>query len=729
AFAGSSNNCALYPDTDLTEDAIHHYVPSLACLCIRQLTSYPDQVSGVALNYAPPQDNTEFDILKALIPSYTEDSFNLSVVDPCLWAVLVQIYGLSLPKIFHTYPIALADTHLPLLQSISSTPTFSLITILELPGCPQLTDDTLTTIKSLHALAAFDASETLISSWGLKKLMMPALIISDAEDIKSLSKSGPLGLRILRLRNCKAIDHTIFTSLQKLLFLSVIDLRGTNCDPSAIPSPYSQWSSADLEESMRRSLYHPTPLTESISSLQKLTTTLASATTTFQIHVDSVKGRSAHLTKVNSFMGKYQTFPAAAAVEKDFAYRKRHPPRTPTTVGIQDEAFTFTSNAIVSHPPQPPDVNQSGNAEQLPGYMHSVAERESRQLAKVRKIRNFYASATGLFSLSAVTKQRYSAEKYYAEYAMREQRRERSSLRSSSRRAIWSEFDNSDRSKKKRRLTDKETTTTQSPSEPFLLMLYRTPPPWHHAEPLPPTAMHHQKSNRPQTSRPADVTNAATVNRSRVKLQMVADLQFSVGTAARNRRLGDPMANFDGVKSSYDESTRLRSKDAMTTVQPILQGKNPFRRSNTEATVQSTLSEGCSTDPVLVDSSSKEGREQTHTLSIATAQSKQKPPTYPRPFLKPISSVRVPELPPEEMRKLKESMVKQPPSDFISRKSLPIGTDIRRPTADALSSRKRNPDGNSKMMQLPKDGKSFRSGMGTNAERKMVFDWKSWGST
>ncbi|KAJ4495540.1 hypothetical protein C8R41DRAFT_827104, partial [Lentinula lateritia] len=593
AFAGSSNDCALYPNTDLTEDAIHHYVPSLACLCIRQLASYPDQISGVALNYAPPQDNTEFDILKALIPSYTEDSFNLSVVDPCLWVVLVQIYGLSLPKIFHTYPIALADTHLPLLQSISSTPTFSLITILELPGCPQLTDDTLTTIKSLHALAAFDASETMISSWGLKKLMMPALIINDAEDTKSLSKSGPLGLRILRLRNCKAIDHTIFTSLQKLLFLSVIDLRGTSCDPSAIPSPYSRWSSADLEESMRRSLYHPTPLTESISSLQKLTT-LASATTTFQIHVDSVKGRSAHLTKVNSFMGKCQTFPAAAAVEKDLdPYRKRHPPRTATAVGIQDEAFTFTSSAIVSHPPQPPDVNQSGNAEQLPGYMHSVAERESRQLAKVRKIRNFYASASGLFSLSAVTKQRYSAEKYYAEYAIREQHRERFSLSSSSRRAIWSEFDNSDRSKKKRRLTNTETTTTQSPSGPFLLMLYRTPPPWHHAEPLAPAAMHHQKSNRPPTSRPADVTNAATVNRSRAKLQMVADLQVSVGTAARNRRLGDPMASFDGVKSSYDKSIRPRSKDATTTVQPILQGKNPFRRSNTEATVKSTLSRGC----------------------------------------------------------------------------------------------------------------------------------------
>lgn len=199
----------------------YRYVPSLVCLCIEKLALYPDQIAGVALTYAPSEDSTQFDILKALIPFYADDSFSISLVDPCLWATLVQIFGTSLPEIFTTYQIPLKHTLLPLLQRIPSTPTFSLVTILELPGCTQLTDDLALTLRSLHTLTAFDASGTALSSWGLRKLLMPALLVDDTEQSPM---NGPWGLRMLRLRNCKAVDQTIFKSLEKLLLLSVLGM-------------------------------------------------------------------------------------------------------------------------------------------------------------------------------------------------------------------------------------------------------------------------------------------------------------------------------------------------------------------------------------------------------------------------------------------------------------------------------------------------------------------------
>lgn len=184
-------------------------IPSLSCLCIHKLSSFPDQIPNLPLNYASET------LIKTLIPSYPD----LSPLDPRLWATLVQIYGTSLPVIFTTFPIPLEHVHLPLLQQISSTPAFSLLTILELPGCSQLTDDLILTLRSLHSLAALDASDTKLSSWGLKKLFMPVLITDDA-DGSSTSTCGLL--RILRLRNCKNVDQ--FKPFQNLSLLSVLGM-------------------------------------------------------------------------------------------------------------------------------------------------------------------------------------------------------------------------------------------------------------------------------------------------------------------------------------------------------------------------------------------------------------------------------------------------------------------------------------------------------------------------
>ncbi|KAJ4000795.1 hypothetical protein F5050DRAFT_1665060 [Lentinula boryana] len=696
ASARSSTEHALNSYTDLTE---YHYVPSLVYLCIRQLASYPDQISAVALNYAPPRDSTKFDILKALIPSYHDDSFTISTVDPRLWATLVQIYGASLPEIFRTYPIALTDTRLPLVQCIPATSTFSLITILELPGCPQLTDETLTPVKLLYNLTAFDASETKISAWGLKKLMIPALSVEHTEDTDSLFKVGPLGLRILRLRNCKAIDHTIFTSLQKLLLLSVIDLRGTSCIPSSIPPPYNQWSSAGLEQSISSSLYHPTPLAQSMTSLRSINA-LHPSTTIFQLHVESIWRYPIEDNVMNA-----------------------------PVVEIEDQAVTFTPDAMLLHPSQPPDMDQ---------YMDKVAEEEARELANRQKIRKFYASASKgrLYIPSA----RYSPRKYYAELALREKLR-------LSHDTVRSDFDDSNRPKKKRRLPNREPPIDPSPS----LMLYRAPPPWRDIEHLLPAEIHPSKLNQ---SRPADFTKAAIVNKSRMRMQLIADFEVSVGTTARNRRAGGAMACFDGVHSIRDTSSKPRNKEVSETVRPMLQGRNPFRRSETVTTVSisTPAPKSCFVESTFIGSSkSNEGIKDTRVTSMTTAQPKQQSSTSPKRPLKPISSVRVPELPPEEMRKLKESMIKKPraslplgssslasdrSSDSLRRKSLPTGRDrdiekLKRNSMDVPISHKRRLDEALEMPQLRVDEKSSRSRIQTNAnaKRKIGFDWKTWGNS
>ncbi|KAJ3802876.1 hypothetical protein GGU11DRAFT_715048 [Lentinula aff. detonsa] len=696
--ARSPTEHALNSYTNLTE---YHYVPSLVYLCIRQLASYPDQISAVALNYAPPRDSTKFDILKALIPSYHDDSFNISTVDPRLWATLVQIYGASLPEIFRTYPIALTDTRLPLVQCIPATSTFSLITILELPGCPQLTDETLTPVKMLYNLTAFDASETKISAWGLKKLMIPALSVDHTEDTDSLLKVGPLGLRILRLRNCKAIDHTIFTSLQKLLLLSVIDLRGTSCIPSSIPPPCNQWSSAGLEQSIISSLYHPTPLAQSMTSLRSINA-LHSSTTIFQLHVESIR-----------------------------RYPMEDNVMSAPVVEIEDQAVTFIPDDILLHPPQLPDMDQ---------YMDKVAEKEARELANRQKIRKFYASASK--SRLYIPSERYSPGKYYAEFALREKLR-------LSHDTIRSDFDSSNRPKKKRRLPNREPPIDPSPS----LMLYRAPPPWRDIEHLLPAEIHPSKLNQ---SRPANFTKAAIVNKSRMRMQIIADFEVSVGTTARNRRAGGAMACFDGVNSIRDESNKPRNKEVSETVRPMLQGRNPFRRSETVTTVSmSTPSpKSCFMESTFVGSSRRnEGIKDTRVTSMTTAQPKQQSSMSPKRPLKPISSVRVPELPPEEMRKLKESMIKKPraslplgssslasdrSSDSQRRKSLPTGRNrdiekLMRKSVDVPISHKRRLDEALEMPQLRVDEKSSRPRIQTNAnanaKRKIGFDWKSWGNS
>jgi hypothetical protein len=201
----------------------HFYVPSLAYFTLKSLFQYPDQiyVLGIRLKYRSPSSPLSRDILRELIPFYDQNDpdFNLNQVDPRLWATLVQVFS-GLPDTFRTYHIPLSDKHVPLLQHIPSTPYFSLITILELPRCSELTDETIVELKHLSQLSALDASATKLSSHGITKLSR-TLMWSEEGDLAT-KRRGPWALRILALQNCQDVDNHIFSCLPKFVLLSVI---------------------------------------------------------------------------------------------------------------------------------------------------------------------------------------------------------------------------------------------------------------------------------------------------------------------------------------------------------------------------------------------------------------------------------------------------------------------------------------------------------------------------
>lgn len=219
------------PYEDYTYPPTYHYVPSPFYFYIRKLFPFPDQVHQIGafrLRYAP---DASFDILRALIPSYSDThrmqaAFDLSMVDPRLWATLVQLYSL-LPDQFAVLPIPLADKHISLLQRIPSTSHFSLVTILELPGCRELTDATIVQLKGLSTLCAFDASATNLSADGIR-ILASTLFWTDEDDGEERTRRGPWGLRMLRLKDCPRISKKVFTYLEKFPLLSVVGESSLN---------------------------------------------------------------------------------------------------------------------------------------------------------------------------------------------------------------------------------------------------------------------------------------------------------------------------------------------------------------------------------------------------------------------------------------------------------------------------------------------------------------------
>ncbi|KAI9509372.1 hypothetical protein F5148DRAFT_1346901 [Russula earlei] len=196
-------------------------IPPLPYFCIKRLIETPELVYhyGSPRPYRPPLVPGDPDILHALIPRSRRDPFDLSRVDPRLWAIILQVYS-DLPHNLRTYRTALCDKYTPLLQHIPATEHFSLITVLELPGCSHLNDDTIVHLKILQTLCVLDASHSNISALGIRRLSGTLMWIDD--DVEGDRWRGPRQLRILSLYNCKRVTNAVYQCLEAFILLTAV---------------------------------------------------------------------------------------------------------------------------------------------------------------------------------------------------------------------------------------------------------------------------------------------------------------------------------------------------------------------------------------------------------------------------------------------------------------------------------------------------------------------------
>lgn len=205
-------------------------VPPLAYFCICALTPYPDQLH----NLQRPISYSER-VVRALVPprvishgvQRTDGMFDVQSADPRLWATLAQVMH-PLPPEFSDYEVPLSDLHLPLLQQVPSRDDFCFVTLLSLPGCNEVCDDTISVLHRLNSLVALDLRGTTISSYGITVLTRS--LSWSCDELQTMT--GLWGLRILQLHSCTNIDNEVLPTLSKFPLLSSIGL-------SFISTPFS----------------------------------------------------------------------------------------------------------------------------------------------------------------------------------------------------------------------------------------------------------------------------------------------------------------------------------------------------------------------------------------------------------------------------------------------------------------------------------------------------------
>ncbi|KAG2349919.1 hypothetical protein BDR05DRAFT_994887 [Suillus weaverae] len=273
-------------------------IPPLAYFCIRALTPHADQLHH--LKHTVPYSR---DVVSALVPpkpaplavKNKAQPFFVSIVHPRLLATLGQVMH-PLPKQFRDYNIPLSDAHLPLLQQVPSRENFCFVTLLALPDCKEVCDDTIGVIRRLNTLVALDIRGTTVGSYGLTVLAR-GLSWSDDE---LQSRTGCWGLRILSLHSCAKISNEALPILSKFPLLSSIDLRFTSCTRHAVSKHLAD---AGFRPSSNRLLFYPVPLEVSLKQLEDLcplSMYSCGLTSVFKLHIDKLNHRnvfSEHKTK------------------------------------------------------------------------------------------------------------------------------------------------------------------------------------------------------------------------------------------------------------------------------------------------------------------------------------------------------------------------------------------------------------------------------------------------
>ncbi|KAH7889707.1 hypothetical protein F5I97DRAFT_1924225 [Phlebopus sp. FC_14] len=263
-------------------------VPSLAYFCVKTLSAHCDQLHALGHFRCSYRD----DIVRALLPtrykcqslsqsSYAPESDTLSL-DPRLWSTLAQVMH-PLPEQLHDLELPLGDIHLPLLQQIPSTADFSLVTLLTLPNCKDVCDDTISELRRLNGLVALDLRGTNVSAYGIAVLVRG---LSWSEDDAGLKKrAGLWALRILSLHSCTNIDNKVFPALRNFPLLSAIDLRFTRCSGAALRRHLGDLG---FRSQCKRNLFHPAPLSLALRALENIATNSPTPTSIYSCPLPSV---------------------------------------------------------------------------------------------------------------------------------------------------------------------------------------------------------------------------------------------------------------------------------------------------------------------------------------------------------------------------------------------------------------------------------------------------------
>ncbi|KAF9227937.1 hypothetical protein BS17DRAFT_813810 [Gyrodon lividus] len=262
------------PKYNVHEPTFTGAVPPLAYFCIKALASFPDQLHTLAHFRLSYRD----DLACALLPLRPQPDdqihqgsntphFDTTALDPRLWVTFAQVMH-PLPEQLHDLDLPLGDIHLPLLQQMLNTPNFSLLTLLSLPNCKDVSDDTIGELRRLNSLAALDLRGTNITAYALTVLAR-GLSWTDDDDLASRRRTGLWGLRILSLHNCTSIDDKVVSVLPKFPLLSAVG---------------------------KKNLFHPAPLSLALYTLDNLAITASTpiplyscpSNSVFRLHIDEL---------------------------------------------------------------------------------------------------------------------------------------------------------------------------------------------------------------------------------------------------------------------------------------------------------------------------------------------------------------------------------------------------------------------------------------------------------
>jgi len=175
------------------------------------------------------------------------------------------------------------------LQQIPLTQYFSLITLLELPGSPQVTDDFISHFIHLHSLVALDISGTKVSYLAVKRLSQSLILETSPSSPRAWH--GPWPLRILRLHGCRNIDNLVFQYTSKFPLLCVLDIRGTQCIPR-IGSLPPEWERSNEDRPFFNSSL--SNALDSLSSSESIPCKMWSSQPSFKLLINAVNEPTPH---------------------------------------------------------------------------------------------------------------------------------------------------------------------------------------------------------------------------------------------------------------------------------------------------------------------------------------------------------------------------------------------------------------------------------------------------